>query len=306
VGVALNVTRARRGTMSRARREALYGYFMISPWLLGFVLLTLGPMLASVVISLYDTNFLNKWDFIGLRWYSTLLGDTLVWKALRNTAYYAFGAVPLSTGVALCIAVLLNQGIKGQGGWRTIYYLPSVVSGVAISLLWKWLYNPEIGLFNALLARVGIEGPGWLSSEEWAMPALIIMAGWSAGSAMLIFLAGLRGIPTALYEAASIDGAGTFRQFFAITLPMLTPTIFFNVVMNIIGSWQVFTQSFTMTDGGPNNATLTLVLYIFKKGFQQFFFGYAAAIAWLLFIVILVFVLIAIRTSNRWVTYERV
>jgi multiple sugar transport system permease protein len=306
VSIALKTSGAGRGTMSRASREALYGYLMISPWLLGFLVLTAGPMLASVVISLYDTNFLNKWDFYGLRWYTTLLGDTLVWKALRNTAYYALGAVPLSTGVALCIAVLLNQGIKGQGVWRTIYYLPSVVSGVAISLLWKWLYNPEIGLFNALLARIGIEGPAWLSSEEWALPALVIMAGWSAGSAMLIFLAGLRGIPTALYEAASIDGAGTFRQFFAITIPMLTPTIFFNVVMNIIGSWQVFTQSFTMTDGGPNNATLTLVLYIYKKGFQQFFFGYAAAIAWLLFVVILAFVLIAIRTSSRWVTYERV
>ena len=145
-----------RRRASFRRRETLAFYGFISPWLLGFLVLTLGPMLASVVISLYDTNFLNRWDFIGLRWYSTLAYDTLVWKALRNTAAYAFGAVPVSTTIALCIAVLLNQGIKGQGVWRTIYYLPSVVSGVAISLLWKWLYNPEVGLFNDMLARVGV------------------------------------------------------------------------------------------------------------------------------------------------------
>ena len=297
--------RMRKSSMSRTTREALYGYLTISPWLVGFLVFTLGPMLASIVISMFDTDFMTKWNFIGLSWYGTLANDTLVRKSLINTAYYAFGAVPLSTTIALCIAVLLNQGVVGQGVWRTIYYLPSVVSGVAIALLWKWLYNPEVGLFNAMLAGIGIRGPMWLSSEEWAMPSLIIMAGWSSGAAMLIFLAGLRGIPTALYEAASIDGAGSIRKFLSITIPMLTPTILFNVVMNIIASWQVFTQSFTMTEGGPSNATLTLVLYIYRKGFQQFFFGYAAAVAWLLFLVILVFVLFAIRSSNRWVQYER-
>ncbi len=296
----------RKSSLSRTTREALYGYLTISPWLVGFLVFTLGPMLASIVISMFDTDFLTTWNFIGLSWYGKLATDTLVRKSLINTAYYAFGAVPLSTIIALSIAVLLNQGVVGQGVWRTIYYLPSVVSGVAIALLWKWLYNPEVGLFNAMLAWVGIQGPMWLSSEEWAMPSLIIMAGWSSGAAMLIFLAGLRGIPTSLYEAASIDGAGSLRKFIAITVPMLTPTILFNVVMNIIASWQVFTQSFTMTEGGPSNATLTLVLYIYRKGFQQFFFGYAAAVAWLLFVVILVFVLFAIRSSNRWVQYERV
>ena len=292
--------------MRRATREALYGYLTISPWLFGFLAFTVGPIIASVVISLFDTDFLTKWDFAGLRWYVAMVNDTLVHKALINTAYYAFCVVPLSTTVALSIAVLLNQGIKGQGVWRTIYYLPSVVSGVAVALLWRWLYHPDIGLFNAILGFLGIQGPRWVYSEEWAMPSLIIMAAWGSGAAMLIFLAGLRGIPTALYEAASIDGAGAFRKFFSITIPMLTPTIFFNVVMNIIGSWQVFTQSLIMTEGGPNNATLTLVLYIYRKGFQQFLFGYAAALAWLLFAVILTFVLLAIRSASRWVVYERV
>lgn len=295
-----------RRPLKRATREALYGYLTISPWIIGFLTFTLGPMVASIVISLYDTDFLTRWNFVGLRWYESLMTDVLVHRALINTAYYTFAVVPLSTVIALTIAVLLNQGIFAQGIWRTIYYLPSIVSGVAVALLWRWLYHPDIGLLNSILYRLGIQGPRWLDSEEWAMPALIIMAGWGAGAAMLIFLAGLRGIPTELYEAASIDGAGAIRRFFSITLPLLTPTIFFNVVMNIIGSWQVFTQSFIMTNGGPNNATLTMVLYIYRKGFQQFYFGYAAALAWLLFIVILVFVLLAIRSANRWVHYERV
>lgn len=295
-----------RKPLKRATREALYGYLTISPWLIGFLVFTIGPMLASIAISLFDTNFVSRWNFVGLQWYKSLLDDTLVHKALLNTAYYAFAVVPLSTTIALSIAVLLNQGIVGQGVWRTVYYLPSVVSAVAVAILWQWLYHPDIGLFNTVLGLVGIQGPKWIFSEEWAMPSLVIMACWGAGAAMLIFLAGLRGIPTVLYEAAAIDGAGPFRKFFAITIPMLTPTIFFNVVMNIIGSWQVFAQSYVMTDGGPNNATLTMVLYIYRKGFAQLYFGYAAAIAWLLFVVILAFVLLAIRSATRWVQYERV
>ena len=296
----------RRKPLAPATREALYGYLFLSPWVIGFLAFTLGPMLASIVISMYDTNFINRWDFIGPLWYGSLARDTLVHKALINTAYYAFAAVPMSTAIALLLAVLLNQGIVAQGLWRTIYYLPSVVSGVAVALLWRWLYHPDIGLFNSMLSRLGIQGPRWIYSEEWAMPSLILMAAWGAGAAMLVFLAGLRGIPTELYEAAQIDGAGPFQKFYSVTIPLLTPAILFNVVLNIIGSWQVFTNAFIMTEGGPNNATLTMVLYIYRKGFQQFQFGYAAAIAWLLFAVVLVFVLLAIRSSNRWVHYERV
>ena len=292
--------------MSHQRRETLYGLLCISPWIIGFLVFTLGPIIASLVISLFRTDFLSTWDFVGGRNYSLMVSDLLAQKALTNTAYYAFAVVPLNTTIALGIAVLLNQGIKGQGVWRTIYYLPSVVSIVAVSMLWRWLYHPDIGLLNSILAAFGIQGPRWIYSEQWAMPSIIVMAAWGAGGAMLIFLAGLRGIPTELYEAAEIDGAGSIRKFFAVTIPMLTPTIFFNVVMSIIGSWQVFAQSFIMTEGGPNNATLTLVLYLYRKGFQQFYFGYAASLAWLLFAVVLVFVLIALRSATAWVHYERV
>jgi multiple sugar transport system permease protein len=275
--------------------------------MVGFVVFTVGPILASLVISLFDTNFMDRWDYAGLRWYRALIDDALVHKALFNTAYYTLAVVPLSTVLALSVAVMLNQGIRAEGVWRTIYYLPSVTSGVAVALLWRWLYHPDIGLVNTLLRQLlGITGPRWTADELWAMPAIIVIACWASGGAMLIFLAGLRGIPTVLYEAAEIDGAGAFRKFFVITIPMLTPTILFNVVVSIIGSWQVFTWAFILTEGGPNNATLTLVLYIYRKGFQQFYFGYAAAVAWLLFAVVLAFVLLALRSATRWVHYERV
>lgn len=295
-----------RRPMRQSTREAIYGYALMSPWITGFLLFTVGPMIASFVISLFSTDFLTKTEYIGLHWYNAAINDKLVHKALINTAVYSFVMVPLSTVIALMIAVLLNQGIKGQSLWRTIYYLPSVVSGVAVSLLWRWLYQPDVGLFNSLLLKVGIQGPRWIYSEEWAMASIILMACWGSGAAMLVFLAGLRGIPTQLYEAAKIDGADSITQFFSITIPMLTPTIFFNVVMNIIGSWQVFTQAYVMTQGGPNNATLTMVLYIYRKAFEGFVFGYASALAWLLFLLILVFVVLALRSASTWVHYERV
>ncbi len=300
------VAETRHRVLRPVVREALAGYAFIAPWIIGFVVFTAGPMLASLYFSFFRTDLLGLWEFVGGQWYKGLMRDTLVHKAMLNTAYYAFAMVPLSTTLALLIAVLLNQNIRGQSVWRTIYYLPSVVAGAAVAILFKWIYQPDIGLLNAILDRVfGITGPRWIFSQEWAMPSVIIMALWGSGGAMLIFLAGLRGIPTALYEAVTIDGAGPIRSFFAITLPMLTPTILFNVVLNIIASWQVFTQVLIMTQGGPNNATLTMVLHLYNTGFSQFLFGYASAQAWALFLAILVFVMFAIRSASSWVQYER-
>jgi multiple sugar transport system permease protein len=299
-------TAQHRRALKPATREAIYGYAFMAPWIVGFLVFTAGPMIATLILGLYRTDFLTTTEFVGLRWYSNVVTDKLVRKALVNTAIYVFSMVPLSTTLALMIAVLLNQGIRGQSVWRTIYYLPSVVSGVAVSLLWRWLYQPDVGLFNTILAWFGIQGPRWIYSQEWAMPSIILMSLWGSGSAMLTFLAGLRGIPTALYEAAEIDGAGPVRKFFAVTIPMLTPTIFFNVVMNIIASWQVFTSALVMTNGGPNNATLTMVLHIYRTAFENSYFGYASAQAWLLFLVVIVFVLLALRSARAWVQYERV
>jgi len=284
-------------------REAIGGYLFLLPWIIGFVTLFGGPVIGSFIFSLFRTDFLNEATFVGFGQYQTLMEDPLVGKALFNTAYYSFVMVPLSTALALSIAIILNQGIRFQGLWRTIYYIPSVVSGVAVSVLWMWLFQPDVGLLNALLAKVGIEGPRWIYSEEWAIPSMILMGLWGSGGSMLIFLAGLRNIPTALYEAAEIDGAGPFLRFWYVTIPMLTPTILFSIVMGIIGSFQIFTQSYIMTQGGPNNATLTVILYLYNKAFKQFRMGYGAALAWVLFVILLVLTLLTIRSSRFWVFY---
>ena len=201
--------------------------------------------------------------------------------------------------------MLLNQKVVLLGFWRMVYYLPSVVSGVAIAILWSWVLNPRFGLLNAGLMALGVQDPPrWLYSEQWAVPGFILMGMWSAGGAMLLYLAGLQGIPTALYEAADIDGANSWSKFWRITIPMLTPTIFFNMLMSIIGSFQVFTQAYIMTSGGPNNATLTMVLYLYRKGFEHLKFGYAASLAWILFFIILFFTMLVFRSSEMWVYYE--
>lgn len=291
--------------LSRRAREEIAGYLFISPWIIGFLTFIVGAMVASFVFSFMRLDFLQHAEFVGLRNYSrVILHDELVRKAFFNTAYYVFALVPLGTALALMIAMLLNQKIKGQGLFRTVYYLPSVVSGVAVSILWTWLYHPELGLINGLLAKVGIEGPRWIFDQQWAMPSLIIMAAWGTGGSMLIFLAGLQGIPTVLYEAAQIDGANAWHRFCHVTIPMLTPTIFFSIIMRIIGSWQVFTQAFIMTRGGPNNATLTMVLLLYRTAFQNWKFGYASALAWMLFGVILFFSVMIFKSSDAWVYYE--
>ena len=290
--------------LSSSAKKELIAYLCISPWIIGFLVFTVGAMAMSLVLAFLKTDLLRGYEFVALGNFSRMLDDKLVRKALLNTTYYAFAMVPLGTMFALMIALIMNQRIWGQGFFRTVYYLPSIVSGVAVSILWSWLYQPDTGLINSLLAMVGIQGPRWIYSRQWAMPSLILMSVWGTGGSMLIFLAGLQSIPTVLYEAAKIDGATAWHRFRHVTIPMLTPTIFFNVVMRIIGSWQVFTQAYIMTQGGPANATLTMVLYLYRKSFEHFHFGYASALAWLLFIIILLFTLLAFRSSELWVYYE--
>ena len=294
------------GALSRYRRAEMWaGYLCIAPWLISFIVLTAGAMLFGLMLAFFETDLLSEFTFVGLRNFGSLFTDELFKKSLYNTAYYTFTTVPLSTLSAFIMALILNQGVWGQGIFRTIYYLPSVVSGVAVSIIWIWLFSPQKGLINAFLSIFGISpGPRWFYSEEWAMPGLIIMSLWGVGGAMLIYLAGLQGIPKELYEAVDIDGAGPFRRLINITVPLMTPTIFFNVIMNIIGSFQVFTSAFIATDGGPNNATLTLVLYLYRKGFQQFRFGYASAVSWALLVIILLFTALVFRSSSVWVYYE--
>jgi len=288
------------------QRESLVGFLFCLPWLVHFTLLIAGAMIFSFVISLSQTDLLTGWKFVGIQNYRNLFKDFLFWKALRVTAYYTFLVVPLGIILALSIALLLNsKKVAFLGFWRLIYYLPSVVAGVAVAILWSWVLNPRFGLLNAMLMSLGVKNPPrWLYSEQWAIPGFILMGLWGAGGAMLLYLAGLQSIPTQLYEAAEIDGAGSWAKFWRITLPMLTPTIFFNLIMSIIGAFQVFTQIYVMTQGGPNNATLTIVFYLYRLAFINLQFGYASALAWVLFFIILFFTMLVFRSSAAWVYYE--
>jgi multiple sugar transport system permease protein len=295
-----------------ARRNARAGYFFIMPWLIGMLLFTVGPMLVSLYMSFTSWTMLSPPQWVGFENYTSLVKDDLLfYVSIYNTLYYVFLSVPLGMVVSLLLALLLNQRVKGISIFRTIFYLPSITNLVAISVLWIWIFNPEFGLLNGILRIVGIEGPYWLQSETWSKPSLVVMSLWSVGGGMIIYLAALQGIPQQLYEAAELDGAGLWNKFRSITVPMLTPAIFFNLTMSIIGSFQVFTQAYIMTqgrspggEGGPANSTLFYVLYLYKKAFQQFKMGYASAMAWVLFIVILILTLIQFKLSKRWVYYE--
>ena len=290
--------------LSSLIRKRLAFYLFISPWLIGLLVFTLGPFVASFLLGFTQSTVLGIEKWIGLQNYRNLIEDPLFWQSLKVTVIYSLGSVPLLLIIGFAIALLMNQKVKGIFIFRTIYYLPSVVSGVAVSLLWVWIFNPRIGLINRFLGFFGIEGPMWLFDQFWVLPAFIVMSLWGVGGSMIIYLAGLQGIPTELYEAAEIDGAGIFNQFKNVTLPLMTPIIFFNLVMGVIGSFQVFTQAFVMTNGGPGNASLFYVLYIYRQAFQFGHLGFGSALAWVLFLIILIMTLIVIRSSPYWVYYE--
>jgi multiple sugar transport system permease protein len=292
----------------RQKREALEGVLFASPWLLGFFLFTAGPMVASFLLSFTQWNGITPVS--ALRWvgwenYTQLVReDASFAKALQNTAFYALFSVPLGMVTALSLAVLLNQRVRGLAFFRTVFYLPSVVSGVATAMLWLWLFNPSFGGVNWVLRRLHLPEPGWLTNESTAIWVFILMSVWGVGNAMLIYLAGLQGVPEHLHEAAALDGASPAVCFFQVTLPILSPTLFFNLVMAIIGSFQIFTSSYVMTGGGPNEATLFYVLYLYQKAFEQFQMGYASAMAWILFAIVLALTLLVLRSSKLWVYYE--
>ena len=292
--------------LSRAeRKEALVAYALISPWLVGFVFVTAGPMIASIILSFFKYDIIHPAQFVGMQSYMHMAkSDPLFWQSLKVTTIYVLFGVPLTLGVSLAMALLLNNAVRGITIFRTIFYLPAVMSGVAVALLWQWVFNPNYGILNYLLEMVGIIGPNWLGDENWVVPAFIIMSLWGAGSGMVILLAGLQGIPTQLYEAARIDGATWWQEVFKITLPMLSPTLFFNLIMNIISSWQVFTPAYVMTQGGPNYGSLFYVFYLYRNAFVEFKMGYACALAWVMFFIILLCTLAVFKSSPLWVYYE--
>lgn len=290
---------------SRSRREALWGYIFVGPWILGFLIFTLGPVIASLGLSFARYELITPPNWIGIKNYVELITqDRLFLLSLYNTVYYTVFSVPLGIILAFLLALLLNVKLPGMNFFRTVFYLPAVTSGVAVSLLWIWLFNPQFGLINYLLRSIGLPGPGWLVDPTWSKPAFILMSLWGVGGTAVIFLAGLQGVPQSLYEAAVIDGASEWQKFWNVTVPLMTPVIFFNLVMGIIGSFQVFTSAYVMTGGAPQNSTLFYVLYLFRQGFRLLRMGYAAAMAWILFIIMVVLTLLQFRFSERWVYYE--
>jgi multiple sugar transport system permease protein len=303
VAVAPTIPNRKRRSRTAFNRN-LEGWLFASPWVLGFILWTAGPMLASLVISFTEWDLVSSPDWVGLENFQTMVSDKLVWQSLKVTSIYAFTSVPLHIIVGMGLAMLLNADIKGLRWYRTAFYLPSVLSGVAVALLWRWLFSGEFGLINALLANFGIDGPSWLGDPNWALRSLVLMSLWGVGSGAIIYLAGLQGIPTDLYEAAQVDGAQFWSRFWHVTIPLMTPVLFFQLVTGIIAALQVFTQAFIMTNGGPNNSTLFLLLYLYDNAFRYWRMGYASALAWVLFIYIMILTLILQFTSKRWVYYE--
>ncbi|HIJ73106.1 MAG TPA: extracellular solute-binding protein [Candidatus Hydrogenedentes bacterium] len=286
------------------RREFRAGYAFVAPWFVGFIVFGGGPIIFSLFMSFCQYDVFSPPEWVGAKNYVDLFtGDPLFYKSLWNTVFMAFG-IPLGMAVSLAVAMLLNHEIKGMAVYRTFFYLPAIVPAVAASILWRWIFNPQEGILNGLLGKVGIPGPAWLQNEVTSKPALILMGLWGAGAGMIVWLAGLKGIPKHLYEAAEIDGAGPVRRFWNVTLPMLSPYILFNVIMGLIGTFQIFTQAYIMTQGGPVDSTLFYAYALFNNAFRYMKMGYASAMAWVLFAIILVLTALQLRLSKVWVHYE--
>lgn len=311
----MSVILAKRGrkaagiTPRRSRRrwhEARAAYLFLLPNIVGFLLFSMLPVIATLVISTLNWDLIRSPGFVGFGNYKTLfVEDPIFRQVVGNTIYYVAGVVPLSIVLSLMLALAMNNGLKGISLFRAIFFIPVITSSVAVAMLWRWLYNTDFGLINVALDAVGLPAVPWLTSTDWAMPAVIIMAVWkNLGYNMVIYLAGLQGIPPTLYEAAALDGAGWWSRFKDITVPLLGPTTFFILVISIINSFQVFDLTFILTQGGPGIATTTIVMYIYDQAFRYFQMGYAAALAWVLFMAIFAITLIQMRLQKRWVHYD--
>lgn len=303
----------RRRWSPRTIREAIEGYLYVSPWLIGFIVLTLGPMLASLYFSFTQYSIVRAPRWIGLDNYIRAFSgkDQLFWPSLWRTAVFTFYFVPFGVIISLLLAVALNHNLRGTTVYRTLFFLPSLTPAAASTLLWGWLLNPEVGPVNFILNRyifgpLGAEAPRWLASRVWALPTIAVIALWGSvgGSRMIIFLAGLQGVPEELYDAASIDGANSWHRFWNVTLPLISPVVFFNLILGAIAAFRVFTFAFMATGGGPAYATYFYMLHLYSTAFQSLQMGYASALAWVMFVVVLAFTVLQFALSGRWVFYS--
>ncbi|MDR1450279.1 MAG: sugar ABC transporter permease [Propionibacteriaceae bacterium] len=289
------------------RRETLLFYAFISPWIIGFVVFTAIPMISSAYLSLTDWDSFQTPNFVGLANYVKIFSqDPLFWPALGHTLYFAAISVPLSLLIALFLANLLAKPFRGAKFFRTVIYIPALVPLVAAAMIFRWLLAPRSGPINGFLALFGVEGPAWLLDANWIIPAVILLALWQVGAGTILLIAALQGVPPEMYEAAELDGASRTRQFWNISVPLVTPILFFNLITGMISGFQVFSQVYVLTNGtsGPDNASLMLVPYVYDNAFRYYDMGYASALAWVLFAIVMVFTAIVIRSSNAWVFYE--
>ncbi|MEZ4709177.1 MAG: sugar ABC transporter permease [Caldilineaceae bacterium] len=286
------------------QRRTVTGYLFISPFILGFLLWFLIPALTAVWLTFTDWNLIRPPRYVGLDNILQLGRDALFWQSLKVTTIFTLASVPVGLVVSFLLALLMNTRVRGISVFRTVYYLPSIVPAVASAVLWAWIFNTDFGLANVVLTSVGLPKIQWLQDPDWALPALILMSLWGLGATMVIYLAGLQGIPSVFYEAAEIDGAGRWAQLRHITIPLMSPVIFFNLIIGIIGTFQVFTAGFLITDGGPQNSTLFYVLYLYRNGFEFLKMGYSAALAWVLFFIIMALTLFVFKYVGGMVHYE--
>lgn len=289
------------------KKEAIWFYVFISPWLIGFAIFSLGPMLASAYFSLTDWNMFEAPKFIGFaNFLKMFTNDEKFYKSLFNTFYYAFFTIPLNFIISLVLAYLLNKKVTGIRFFRALYYLPVLVPLTAVSFVFFWIFNSEIGIVNRFLAIFGVNGPSWLYDEKWIKMVIVFMGVWQVGGSLIYILAGIQGISNEMFESASLDGASKWRQFRSITIPLISPVLFFNLITGIIGAIQVFTQSYVLTDGyfKPNNAALMISNYLYLKGFSDFEMGYACSLGWIIFLIIIALSAFIFKSSALFVFYE--
>ena len=286
-------------------KEKRWAALFLSPWVIGFVVLTVGPMIASLYFSFTRYSIIDNPVWLGLDNYVKLFTqDPKFYSALGITFGYSFLAIPLGLVLGFLLAYMLNLKIPGTAFWRTIFYMPSVISGVVVAILWRGLFDAKFGFINWTLSLLGIQGPEWLLSPEWALIALVLISLWGVGGGMIIYLAGLQAIPTSLYEAAEIDGCSRWQHLRKITLPMMSPIIFYNLVIGIISCFQYFTEAWVLTRGGPAEATQFYNIYIYKTAFSYLNMGYASSMAWVLFFIVLALTAVVFKSSSLWVYYE--
>lgn len=305
--MAAKISKKKKNWSKKQKHEALWGLLFVSPFIIGFIVFMLGPMLFSFYGSFTNYNLTSTMDFIGFNNFKQMFTqDELFWKSLYNTGYYVLFNVPLTAIGSVLLALLLNQRVRGISVFRTIFYLPAVLSGVAVYVLWMQMLSPSSGLINTILSWFSIQGPAWLFDPQWTKPALILMKLWSVGGSMLLYLATMQNVPNQLYESAEIDGASPFKQFRHITLPLITPIIFYDIVTSTIGAFQIFQEAYVMSESGTNgpaNSLLFYNLHMWNKAFVAFDMGYAMAMSMVLFVIVLILTLVNLKLAPRWVHY---